>query len=343
MPADKNKKNKLLLIFDDTVMMVALLLNIVLILFEWLFSYPLVQTWLRLSSPDGVLKILFYIHHNFVLIDLCFVVFYLAEFFLTWIVAAKNRWYDEWFYYPFVHWYDLLGCIPVGSLRFLRILRIFSVVIRLHIIGIIDLRKTALFRQLKKWQDILVEEVSDRVVVNALSGVQREMEAGGTVVERVVDEVLKPNQEVLAERLSRRLSETLAVSYHENKEGIENYIQATIESAFRKNNEIELIKSIPMVGKRLAEVLEGVIIDIISNVVDKGIGDLSGARSKAMVNEALNAVTATTALRPDPDRLRDFVIKLLIEAIDIVKDQVKRKKWKEDLYLQRELDFDPSP
>jgi hypothetical protein len=337
-PADKNKKHKLLFIFDDTIMMVALLLNILLILFEWLFSYPLVHESLRLSVASGFLHFLFYIHKNFVLIDLCFVVFYLAEFFVSWIIAAKNKWYDEWFYYPFIHWYDLLGCIPVGSLRFLRILRVFSIVIRLHIIGIIDLRKTALFRQLKKYQNILVEEVSDRVVVNVLSGVQREMEDGGTVVERVVDEVLKPNQEVLAERLSRKLSESLNESYNKNKGAIENYIQNTIKSAFKRNNEIELIKSIPVVGKRLSEVLETVIIDIVFNIVDKGVGDLSGERSRAIVNETLNAVTNPTSHPRDTDRLRDFVIQLLIGAIDIVKDQVRRKKWKERLDLQPQLE-----
>jgi len=334
MPANKSKKNKLLFIFDDTIMMVALLFNILLILFEWLFFYPVVKETLRLILPNNVLQVFYYIHNNFVLIDLCFVLFYLAEFFISWIVAAKNRWYDEWFYYPFIHWYDLLGCIPVGSLRFLRILRVFSIIIRLHIIGIIDLQKTALFRQLKKYQNILVEEVSDRVVVNVLSGVQREMEDGGTVVERLVDEVLKPNQELLAERLSRRLSESLIESYDKNKRAVESYIQGTIENAFRKNNEIELIKSIPMVGKRLSVALETVIIDIVSNVLDKGVGDLSGERSRAIVNETLNAVTATRSNRPDADRLRDFVIQLLIDAIDIVKDQVRRKKWKEQLQLQ---------
>ncbi len=337
-PAEKNRKHKLLFIFDDTIMMVALLLNILLILFEWLFSFPLVQESLRVSVPNSFLNILIYIHKNFVLIDLCFVIFYLAEFFVSWIVAAKNKWYEEWFYYPFIHWYDLLGCIPVGSLRFLRILRVFSIIIRLHIIGIIDLRKTALFRQLKKYQNILVEEVSDRVVVNVLSGVQREMVDGGTVVERVVDEVLKPNQDVLAERLSGRLSESLIESYKKNRNGIERYIHNTIESAFRRNNEIDLIKSIPMVGKRLAEVLETVIIDIVFNVVDKGVGDLSGERSRAIVNETLNAVTDLNSHPRDTERLRDFVIQLLIDAIDIMKDQVKRKRWKERYQLQPQIE-----
>lgn len=332
--ADKNKKHKLVFIFDDAIMMVALLLNIILILFEWIFSFPIVQDALRLSAPGGVFRLLSYIHTDYIFIDLCFVVFYLAEFFISWIIAVRNKWYDAWFYYPFIHWYDLLGCIPVGSLRFLRILRVFSILVRLHIIGIIDLRKTVIFRQLKKYQDIVVEEVSDRVVVNVLSGVQREMEDGGTVVERVVDEILKPKQALLAERLSSKLSESLIESYDKNKDAIESYIQHTIETAFRRNDKIELIQSIPMVGKRLSEVLETVIVDIVFNVVDKGVGDLSGDRSRVIVYETLNAVTSGTSHRRDADRLRDFVIQLLIDAIDIVKDQVKRKKWKEQYYSQ---------
>ena len=88
-----------------------------------------------------------------------------------------------------------------------------------------------------------------------------------------------------------------------------------------------------MVGKRLAEVLETVIIDIVSNVVNKGVGDLTGEKSRAIVNETLNAVTGTTVRQPDADRFREFVIQLVIDAIDIMKDQVRRKKWKEWLRL----------
>src|SRR5690606_42147929 len=51
---------------------------------------------------------------------LLFVSVYLTEFSIRWLVAIARRTHERWFYFPFVHWYDLLGCIPVGSFRWLQ-------------------------------------------------------------------------------------------------------------------------------------------------------------------------------------------------------------------------------
>lgn len=115
------------------------------------------------------------IHSNFLFYDLCFVAVYLTEFVIRWIVAIARGTYHRWFFYPFAHWYDLLGCIPVGSFRWLRILRVVGLLMRLQRMGIIDLSQTWLGQTILKYYNIVVEEISDRVVINVLSGAQREI------------------------------------------------------------------------------------------------------------------------------------------------------------------------
>ena len=53
-------------------------------------------------------------------------------------MAIRKQTYPRWYFYPFLHWYDLLGCIPIGSFRMLRLLRLISLTIRLQKMGIID-------------------------------------------------------------------------------------------------------------------------------------------------------------------------------------------------------------
>ncbi|MDV7396135.1 hypothetical protein RZS08_32380, partial [Arthrospira platensis SPKY1] len=115
------------------------------------------------------------IHTNFVAYDLVFVAIFLTEFVVRWIIAVHRNTYHRWFFYPFVHWYDLLGCIPVGSFRWLRLLRVISIVYRLQKYQIIDISNLYIVRFVRKYLNVLLEELSDRIVLNVLDGVQDEI------------------------------------------------------------------------------------------------------------------------------------------------------------------------
>ncbi len=156
----------------DLLMIALVILNLGLILFDWLFQVPPVQGFLADMTPAFHAFYRDTIHSNFLFYDLCFVAVYLTEFVIRWIVAIARSTYHRWFFYPFAHWYDLLGCIPVGSFRWLRILRVVGLVMRLQRMGIIDLSQTWLGQTILKYYGIVVEEVSDRVVINVLSGAQ---------------------------------------------------------------------------------------------------------------------------------------------------------------------------
>src|SRR5699024_635131 len=129
---------------------------------------------------------------------------------LGWTVAVVKKQYYRWYFYPFIHWYDVLGCIPVAGFRLLRILRVISILLRLQHLGIIDMRNWAIYRHLMVYYDIVVEEVSDRVVINVLSGAQREIRSGGNVLtQRVVREVVRPRQKQLVTAASSRIEQAV--------------------------------------------------------------------------------------------------------------------------------------
>ena len=106
---------------------------------------------------------------------------------------------NNWIAYPFIHWYDVLGCIPVGGFRSLRLLRIISIVFRLHKKGIIDIRSTWWYKLINRYYCMLAEEVSDRVVVNIINGTQKEIEAGAPITDKLIEQIIKPRQELIVE------------------------------------------------------------------------------------------------------------------------------------------------
>ena len=49
---------------------------------------------------------------HFWLIDLPFLTLFLFEFGVRWSLSVRRREYARWYFFPMLHWYDVLGLIP---------------------------------------------------------------------------------------------------------------------------------------------------------------------------------------------------------------------------------------
>src|SRR5690606_19121017 len=189
----------------DLALIGLILLNLGLVLFDWLFRIPAVQDLLHMLSPAFFSFYRDTVHATFLEIDLWFVAVFLTEFVIRWGFAIGRRTYHRWFFYPFAHWYDLLGCIPVGSFRWLRILRVVSLTYRLQRAGLIDLSNTVAWQFAEKYYNVVVEEISDRVVINVLNDVQQQIKQGNPAANRIQSEVLKPRARQLVDYIAARV------------------------------------------------------------------------------------------------------------------------------------------
>src|SRR5690554_2876704 len=156
----------------DFLMLGLLIINLAFITWDSIYNFIAVQNLLKEHLP-AVQSAYHPIHENFIFYDLIFVWIFLSAFFIRWGYSIKAKVYDRWYFYPFIHWYDLVGCRPVGSLRLLRILRIISIVYRLHQYKIIDVTSTRLYRFVAFYYDAFMEELSDRIVLKVLSEIGR--------------------------------------------------------------------------------------------------------------------------------------------------------------------------
>ena len=322
------KRKEARIVIDDLIMMVLLFANLVLILFDTIFSSLTVQNFFLKYTPDFFQFYNREIHQDFLWIDLWFVTIFIIELLIRWGLAIKNKTYHKWFFYPFIHWYDVLGCIPVGSFRFLRLLRIISIVTRLQKLEIIDLTKTYLYGVFNKYLTIVTEEVSDRVVINVLSGVQDEVKNDNPVIDRIIKEVVQPQKDTMIQWLSHRVQNVAAHAHQSYHQDIEQYVSKKIGLAVKNNREITNLEKIPVVGGAIASNLEKAISDIVYQVLEGALRDLASSNNKFMVedltNITLNAITAE-----EEDRNLDRVTKeMMVRSLELIKEQVGIQQWK---------------
>lgn len=324
----KRDKRETHLLILDMVMLVLLLLNLGLIIFDWIFLSITVQKVLSAYLPNFFAVYRDRIHADFAMIDLGFVAIFLIEFFLRWGIAIRRRTYYKWFFYPFIHWYDLIGCIPVGSLRFLRLLRIIGIIIRLQRLQIIDITRTYLYGQFNKYVNVVVEEISDRVVVNVIKDVQAEIRDGSPVTDRIIQEVVLPQKESIVLWLSHRLQHIASNAHAAYKEDFREYLHLRVKNAVENNPEIATIGMIPVVGKVISGNLEKAISDITFNTISGLIEDLGSSKNQAIVEEVADITIDALMMEEADQRIDKIVNEALVQALELVKEQVQIQQWK---------------
>ena len=313
----------------DVVMLVLIIANLFLIIVDWGFESTIVQQQLRTYAPDLHRWYDRTIHQHFLFYDLAFVAVFVVEILIRWGLAIYRRRYHRWFFYPFVHWYDVLGCIPVSSLRSLRLLRVVAMVSKMQRIGLVDLRDTYLYRTFEKYRDIVLEEISDRVTVRIIEGLQSEIRGSQRVTERIAEEVLAPQREALIEALTHRFQEATAVAYGSQQDDFQAYLEDVIGDAVKRNREISTIASLPGVGRPVAGLLERAIQDIVFNVIDQMVADVASLDNDRVIAE-VTSISTDALLSPKYDqRLNHLARSVVLQSLDVIKDHVQIRRWKQ--------------
>lgn len=310
----------------DLLMLGLVIINLAWLIFDTLFTSALVRNGLTWLSPEFTRFYAEQIHTNFVAYDLVFVAIFLTEFVVRWIIAVHRNTYHRWFFYPFVHWYDLLGCIPVGSFRWLRLLRVISIVYRLQKYQIIDISNLYIVRFVRKYLNVLLEELSDRIVLNVLDGVQDEISIGTPVMEKVVQQVLVPNKPLLIEWIASRINDISDNVYQPRRADLKQYLDDVIASSLAQDAKVATLEKLPVVGETITQVIESTVSEIVFNVVDRLATDIGREETDVWVHEITDLLLARL-LQPDA-ALNEASKNVLIDVLEVVKDEVRIQRWK---------------
>lgn len=308
----------------DVIMLGLLMINLSWLIFDWLFTNAAFANLIEgLSSPFHD----FYkteIRPNFFQYDLIFVTLFISEFLLRWAASIRRESHARWYWYPFIHWYEVLGCIPLTGFRVLRLLRIVSMLYRLQHLGVINLAETRAGKFLRENYDVLIEHISDRVVLNVLSGIQDEIRHGQPVFRSIVNDVVKPQKTALSEAVAKPIATNLERHYNRHREEIRRYLDKRIAEAMQHSEDISRLEKIPMLGHHTIELLERAISDIVFNILNQSAADLTHIDNQQLIPSVIKS-SLETLLQESPalDKLGE---QILLDAIEVIKARVKENK-----------------
>lgn len=309
--------------------------NLLFILFDWMFSSSLIAGGIYAVAPGFHEFYATNIHPDFILYDLMFVAVYLSELTLRWVVAIYKKTYLRWFYFPFIHWYDVLGCIPIGSFRWLRILRVISIIYRLQKLQIIDVRENYFYKVFQKYLNIFTEEVSDRVVVNVLNGVSKELQSGSPVGHKIQQRIIEPHQEQLATWVGFRLGNAIEFAYEDNQATVRQYLKTLVHESFNRNKSVSRLRSLPVVGGQIQTIMEDVSVELVEDVMVTLVQDLADTDQQLAANIINGILQAPTD--EESEALWPIMQNVTLESIEFIKEKVSEKQWQNDPKLNENL------
>ncbi len=299
-------------------------INLSLILFDSLFALQPVSAVLADLVPELHARYQQSVHANFQYIDLGFVAIFVLDVLLGWTVALFERRYARWYYYPFAHWYDVLGCIPLAGLRWLRVLRVGALLIRLQRLGLIDMRGWAIYGLFSRYYYLLIEELSDRVMVRLFGRLQQEIGASDDLSRRLLQEVVRPRKRRLLNDISRRLQDMLETGYRDNRGAIEGYVSQLIHQALQNNPEMHNLRRLPL-GNRLASTLDDALSDIAARLLQGAVEGMRGPQFQALAGNLADEFFDAWVYQ---DENTDLALEeLLVDVIEVLKQQVLDRRW----------------
>jgi hypothetical protein len=304
-------------------MLALLIINLIWLLFDGLFATQAFKSILASMSTDLVTGYA-PIHENFVLYDLAFVAVFLTEFCVRWVASVVRKTYVRWYFFPFIHWYDLIGCIPLGGARIFRFLRIFSIVYRLQKYQIIDLRNTAVYRFIIFYYDVLVEELSDRIVVKVLSDAQKDIAAGSPLIDDISQQVLASRLPILTQWLSSVMVHIgESIEHNDHGESVRSHVQKSVGKAVRGNSQVSTLKLVPILGSTIEKTLEQSVTDIVTQSIINLMKDITPEKIDDFVEHGIGRFSSE-------DHMLDQEVLLIVnECLELVKQHVSQQRWKD--------------
>ncbi|MBE0403882.1 ion transporter [Halomonas citrativorans] len=310
----------------DLLILIAVVLNLGLLLFDSLFLIEPVNQAIAGLTPAFYTFYDTQIHSRFFTIDLFFVAFFVADVLLGWTVAVAERRYHRWFFYPFVHWYDVLGCIPLSGFRLLRILRVVSLLHRLHRLRLINITHWSIYQFLFKYYDILLEELSDRIALRLLDNVQQQILASDSLTERVVDRVIMPRKKQLISEIVQRLESTVGEAYQQNRTHAMKAIDELVSRTLRESPEIQRLHRLPM-GQTATNAMQASISGVAQRLVDElALGIHSPGFRQVVERTAESGFNSWLTVDEGSQRITELV---LYDMLEMLKEQVNRQRWKD--------------
>ncbi|MDO5770201.1 MAG: hypothetical protein Q4P13_11910 [Psychrobacter sp.] len=330
--------SKIKLIYD-IAMLVAISIDLLLIVIDIILMSTLfghMMTWVGLSQWVEVYRA--NIHEPLKTAGEVFTVFLIAELVLRWGLAIATQRHYRWFFFPFIHWYEVLGCLP--QFRALRLLRAVVIGRRLYQLGYQVLPASWLSTG-KFYMDVVLEELSDRVILTAIGNIRQQL-ADSAASTALLKTTLEHNQvaieRAIVELLTKSLSPYLQpVNSHDDTaivtKALASEVGAAIQEGLAKTPELNrYLRLIPIAGS----LIESQLLDIGQHV---GENVVTALNKRLLDPQSLDKVLSQIAqgivqIDVSSPSLEALLKTLIDDALIGLEAQVKVQQWKHHKHLK---------
>ncbi|MGE8653090.1 preprotein translocase subunit SecA [Acinetobacter gandensis] len=325
---------KLFLVYD-TFMVFIIVFNLFCLCMNF-FLMSNLGSWFfnSIHLPDVLSFYREHLHPWVITTEAWFIIFLIVELVVRWAYAIINKHHQRWFFFPFIHWYEILAIIP--HLRFLRLFRAGVIAYRLYEMGyqIIpsSIQKKALF-----YYRVIMEELSDRVVLTVLDGIKHELNTS-TTHKDLISNVVQHHRDLFTQVLAEILQENLTKELRAERELIAKNVGQIVSQAIEDTPELtQLLRLIPIVGSRIEQQIQSIGQRLGENITEGLISPLAypNQSTQSKPNFYLDISNRITRIEiENNEKLDELVRSAVFESLEAIRKQVKVKQWQQIMQEQ---------
>ncbi len=324
------KPNRLKLTYD-IVMIVAISIDLLMISIDAILMSNFVSTSIAglLSISDALVWYQSTIHDSLRAVGGFFTIFLVIELLLRWAVAIKQKIYYRWFFFPFIHWYEVLGCFP--QLRALRLFRAVIIGRHLHQLGYQVLPQPWLNR-IKFYINLVLEELSDRVILTTIHNYRQQL-TDPKMQKSLIDSTFTRNREQIEATLLSLLRQELAPKLQnlninsENGKMLASDIGIAVQNALANTPELHrLLRLIPIAGR----LIEAQLLDIGHNIGENVVNAINDCLLDPERIDTLMVAIAQGVAQIDTSNtaLETLIARIFSESLLEFESNLKIQQWK---------------
>ncbi|PNK61003.1 hypothetical protein [Psychrobacter sp. FDAARGOS_221] len=333
-PPNQSKTRAILGLGYDIIMLLVIVIDLTIISIDLLLMSKFaaqMADWLNVSQylrvyTDGI-------HFPLRVLGGFFTIFLIVELALRWGLAIINKTYSRWFFFPFAHWYEVLGCFP--QFRALRLLRAFFIGRKLYQLGYQVLPKKWIAFG-KFYYDVIFEELSDRVILTSTDNLRQQF-ADEQANQRFLDETLNKNRGQIEQLLSSMLKQELTpklqqLAQSDGSKQLASEVGAAVQEALYNTPELRrYLRMIPIAGGLIESELHTVSQNIGQNITRTLISHLTQPQ---VAHPIIDEVAKTIAnIELDNPELEQLVSSIVNDGLTAFEQQVKVQQWKHQQQL----------
>lgn len=263
-----------------------------------------------------------------------FTVFLIFELVVRWIIAIASKTYYRWFFFPFVHWYEVLGCLP--QLRALRLFRAFFIGRHLYKLGYQVVPQKWIDTG-KFYYELILEELSDRVILTATDNFRTQIKDTAShqaLVQKTIESNRKEIETMIVSLLHKELAPRLQQSLNPTDKSSPIAIQAgeAIQDAIVQTPELrKYLRMIPIAGS----LIESQVLTIGQKVGENVVNSVSQRLLDTQVLDKLFQEIAEGITRIDIDNpaMESLLGNVIEDGLTSFEEQVKVQQWKHNQHI----------